>query len=135
MAGHQGFFNFLLVRIQNYWPLYFLLKNMSGKNRNEHFFICNIHFLQWDITDFLNTVHRNILLGSLIRKLLNMKKQILYDMGNSSEYFLIPSRRWEHVVVVSIQVGCQGWGRVIMMKKNLLLYFMFQSILNILRAS
>ena len=37
-------------------------------------------------------------------------KRILYDMGNSSEYFLTPSWRWEHVVVVSIQVGCQGWG-------------------------
>ena len=62
-------------------------------------------------------------------------KWILYDMGNSSQYFLIPSWRWEHVAVVSIQVGCQGWGGVIMVKKILLLYFMFQSILNILRAS
>ena len=32
-------------------------------------------------------------------------KWILYDMGNSSEYFLIPSLRWEHVVMVSIQQG------------------------------
>ena len=41
---------------------------------------------------------------------LHVVKWILCDMGNSSEYFLIPSLRWEHVVVVSIQVGCQGGG-------------------------
>ena len=52
-------------------------------------------------------------------------------MGNSSEYLLISSLRGEHVVVVSIQVGCQGWGWVTIVKKNFLLYFMFQSILNI----
>ena len=28
------------------------------------------------------------------------------------------------MVVVSIQVGCQGWGGVIMVKKMVLLYFM-----------
>ena len=54
-------------------------------------------------------------------------KWILYDMGNSSEYFLTPSLRWEHVVVVSIQVGCQGWGVIFMS----LVFFMFQSIQNI----
>ena len=37
-------------------------------------------------------------------------KWILYDIRKSSEYFLTPSLRLEHVVVVSIQVGCQGWG-------------------------
>ena len=51
-------------------------------------------------------------------------------MGNSSEYFLIPLRRWEHVVMVSSQVGCQGWGGCHNGEKIVLLYFMFQSILN-----
>ena len=62
-------------------------------------------------------------------------KWILYYMGNSSEYFLIPSPRWEHVVLVSIQVGCQGWGGGHNGEKNCIaLYFMFQSILNIFWA-
>ena len=58
-------------------------------------------------------------------------KRILYDMGNSSGYFLTPSLRWERVV--SILVGCQGWGwGVIFMS---LVFYMFQSILNIFGSS
>ena len=59
-------------------------------------------------------------------------KWILYDMGVFFDTFtkVRTGGRGKHPGRVS-RVG----GGVIMVKENVLLYFMFQSILNILRAS